>query len=143
MGSHKFVRDSTPVDYWYNTVRVGPLVPREARAIGTVRVHQNTGSVSVGIVTEAYTRWDGDMMDSQSWSYWKGYLTHNGRVIPYGVSGKKRQATSRDDITVVLREGRVTFSHKDKTYSFELPMDCGRISLAVTLYRDATATIVR
>lgn len=132
-------------------VRAGPWVPRDGNAVATVRVDKTSmWGVEIGVMGEDYTDWDGTMWDSpHTWYYHPSpsgstemaivhdsrFICEQSRVFPVLTVGS--------EITVTLTGGTVTFTHDGTdVYSFELPENCGRISLAVCVWEDGQVTLL-
>merc|ERR1711964_635301 len=117
------------------TVRAGEWVPRDGTATATFRV-AGEGQVRIGVLTARYNKWEGSMSDySGAWSY-----SNYGRVTYSSCQMKSvPRFAAGSEVTVYLSGGWVTFQQKPAghkkchVHSFVLPLDCGPISLGVTL----------
>jgi len=154
----------------YGSVRAGPWVDRDHYAAATVRVGKlclkNTGewddtTLRIGVVARSYWlhtrgREARVLVGCEHHAWWyknDGTIRDAGKIVwdeardwdeENGFSDSERAFTAGSVITVTLDVGTVTFE-KDgkKIYSFELPENCGPISLAVTLNNDASVTLGR
>lgn len=139
--------------------------------IGIRITSQSIGSVQIGVVAENYTDWDKTMFwssqESRIWFYGYPQCTHNGYIeasnhtkvsktpegyIRPGDIGPRVDGLPPlhrgSEVTVTLNAGTVTFlvkaankSKARKVHSFELPQNCGEISLAVSLL-DTSVTLL-
>jgi len=143
--------------YALGTVRVGPWVPRDGYATGTVRVDQ-VGRLQIGVITTGYA--DGlnnqplhgpwmPNMDANAKSchfYTNDHAVNGTDKAPSGmfeVAGTKYygfpKISNGSEVTVTLKGGNVIFTIDGlKLITISIPEGCGPISLAVSLFGGTT-----
>jgi len=133
--------DQRPSRMGNATIRTG-WVDREGYATATVRVDRVNATLQIGVVTERYTAWDGPMYRSpHAWCYCgSASILHAGDLVQAGLPN----IATGSVVTVTLDRGTVTWLARNGTelYSFELPSNCGHISLGVYLAGGAAVTLL-
>jgi len=136
------------------TVRAGPWVSRDGCATATIRVDGSytTPTMAIGILAEGYgsrTNPEFPRIKNTGWEDWvfrtwdiKLTLFYHASGFIMDNSNITEELDVGTEITVTLRNEKVTFTTKGKSFTYDLPKHFKRVTLGVSMWGRSKVTLL-